>query len=79
MYCDITLSLQGDELWSFCGLLQGDHSQIHMKWIINYNTDCNKHLAFVIDDEKMWVHRGAQIEGLNCWSHKQRLELWYNL
>jgi hypothetical protein len=56
MYCDITLSLQGDELWSFCGLLQGDHSQIHMKWITNYNTNCNKHLAFIIVDEKMWVH-----------------------
>jgi hypothetical protein len=56
VYCDINLSFQGDELWSFGGLLQGDHSQIHTKWITTYNTNCNEHLAFVIDDEKMWVH-----------------------
>jgi hypothetical protein len=50
-----------------------------MKWIINYDTNRNEHLAFVIDGEKMWVHQGAQIEGLNCWSQKQHLQLWYNL
>ncbi len=56
MYYDTTLSFQGDEFWSFHELLQGDHQQIHTKWVTNYNTKCIEHLAFVINGEKKWAH-----------------------
>jgi hypothetical protein len=38
LYYNTTFSFQSDKLWSFHGLLlHGDHQQIHMKWMINYN------------------------------------------
>lgn len=52
LYCEPTSIFKGDEFWSFCGLLQSDHEQIHLKWVTNYNT-CNiEHLAFVLNDQK---------------------------
>ncbi len=32
-YCNIAYAFQNYEFWSFCGLLQSDHEQIHMKWV----------------------------------------------
>jgi hypothetical protein len=59
LYCDAALSFLGDEFWSFHGLLQGDHQQIHTKWVIDYNTKFIKRLAFVINGEKIWAHWGV--------------------
>jgi len=59
LYYDAILSFQGDEFWSFHGLLKGDHQQIHTKWVTDYNIKCIEHLAFVINGEKIWVHWGV--------------------
>jgi hypothetical protein len=29
-----------------------------MKWVIDYNTKCIKHFAFVLNGEETWVHWG---------------------
>ncbi len=52
LYCDINSSFNGDEFWSFEGLLQGDHAQIHTKWVMDYNIDLVEHLTFVLNGEK---------------------------
>ncbi len=59
LYYDVILLFQGDEFWSFHGLLKGDHQQIHTKWVTDYNIKCIEHLAFVINGEKIWVHWGV--------------------
>ncbi len=65
LYYDATLAFQGDEFWSFHELLQGDHQQIHTKWVIDYNTKSIKNLAFVINGEKIWVHWGILCPNTN--------------
>lgn len=57
-YCDTPSFFYNDEFWSFQGLLQNDHTQIHMKWVTNYNTARIEHLAFVVNVEKTRVHWG---------------------
>jgi hypothetical protein len=52
LYCDINSSFNGDEFWSFERLLQGDHAQIHTKWVMDYNTDLVEHLTFVLNGGK---------------------------
>ncbi len=56
LYCNIAYAFQNDEFWSFCGLLQSDHEQIHMKWVLNYDKNCIKHFSFVSNNENTWVH-----------------------
>jgi hypothetical protein len=65
LYYDAVLSFQGNDFWSFHGLLQGDHQEIHTKWVIDYNTKCTKHFAFVINGEKIWVHGGILCPNTN--------------
>jgi hypothetical protein len=65
LYYDATLSFQGNEFWSFHGLLQGDHQQIHTKWMIDYNTECIEHFTFVINGENIWVHWGKLYPNTN--------------
>jgi hypothetical protein len=65
LYYDGTMSFQGDEFWSFHRLLQGDHQQIHTKWVIDYNTKCIEHLASVINGKKIWVHWGVLCPNTN--------------
>ncbi len=65
LYYDATLSFQGNEFWSFHGLLQDDHQQIHTKWVTDYNIECIEHLAFVINGEKIWVHWGVLCPNIN--------------
>jgi hypothetical protein len=46
LYYNTTFSFQSDKLWSFHGLLlHGDHQQIHMRWMINYNVNSIQHLS----------------------------------
>jgi hypothetical protein len=52
LYCDIAFAFKGDELWSFCGLLQFDHEQIHTKWVTNYNMDSIEHQTFILNRKK---------------------------
>jgi hypothetical protein len=52
LYCVIAFAFKGDELWSFCGLLQFDHEQIHIKWVTNYNMDHIEHQAFLLNNKK---------------------------
>jgi hypothetical protein len=52
LYYNTTFSLQSDKLWSFHGLfLHGDHQQIHMKWMINYNEIPSNIFCFLNGDE----------------------------
>jgi hypothetical protein len=39
--------------------LQGDHSQIHLKWVIEYNTNSTQHFVIVLNGEKTLAHWGA--------------------
>jgi hypothetical protein len=55
LYSNIAYAFQNDEFWSFYGLLQNDHEQIHMKWVFNYDKNCIKHFAFVSNNENTLV------------------------
>jgi hypothetical protein len=52
LYCDIAFAFKGNELWSFCGLLQFDHEKIHIMWVTNYNMDYFEHQAFLLNNKK---------------------------
>ncbi len=58
LYCDTTSSYT-NEFWSFQALVQGDHEQIHMKWVMDQNTNNIEHLVFVSNVEKTWAHQGV--------------------
>jgi len=59
LYSNNNIVFTSDEFWSLNGLMVCNHQQIHVKWVIDYNCDVIKHLVFVLNGEKIWVHLGT--------------------
>ncbi len=54
MYLEQISNFIVDKFWAFKSLLECKHENIHMKWIVNFNSGF-QHLAFEVNGQHIWA------------------------